>query len=49
MMGHADYIRTSPEKESPLYILCIDYAKAVSGQPAPLTLYYTDLLPVVPD
>ena len=37
MMGHANYIRTSPEKESPLYILCIDYAKAVSGQPAPLT------------
>ena len=49
MMGCADYIRTSPEKESPLYILCIDYAKAVSGQPAPLTLYYTDPLPAVPD
>ena len=49
MGGHANYIRTSPEKESPLYFLCIDYAKAVSGQLAPLTLYYTDPLPVVPD
>ena len=49
MMGHADYIRTSPEKESPLYILRIDYAKTLSGQPAPLTLYYTDPLPAVPD
>lgn len=49
MMGSAYYIRTMPEKESPLYILCIDFAKAVSGQPAPLTLYYTDPLPAVPD
>ena len=49
LMGHADYIRTMPEKESPLYILCIDYAKALFGQSAPLTLYYTDPLPVVPD
>ena len=49
MMGHADYIRTMPEKESPLYLLCIDYAKALSGQPAPLALYYTAPLPVVPD
>ena len=49
LMGHANYIRTMPEKESPLYLLCIDYAKVFSGQPAPLTLYYTDPLPVVPD
>ena len=49
MGGHANYIRTSPEKKSPLYLLCIDYAKVLSGQPAPLTLYYTDPLPVVPD
>ena len=49
MMGCANFIRTMPEKESPLYILCIDYAKALSGQPAPLTLYYTDPLPAVPD
>ena len=49
MMGGADYIRTMPEKESPLYILCIDYAKALFGQSAPLTLYCTDPLPVVPD
>ena len=52
MMGSANYVRTMPEKESPLYILCIDYAKVLSGQsapPAPLTLYYTDPLPVVPD
>ena len=49
MMGHANYIRTMPEKESPLYLLCIDYGKALSGQPATLTLYYTDPLPVVPD
>ena len=49
MMGCADYIRTSPEKESPLYILCIDYAKALSGQPASLSLYYTDPLSAVPD
>ncbi len=49
LMGHANYIRTSPEKESPLYFLCIDFANAVSGQPALLTLYYTDPLPVVPD
>lgn len=49
MMGCANYLRTSPEKESPLYFLCIDFANAVSGQPALLTLYYTDPLPVVPD
>ena len=49
LMGCANYIRTMPEKESPLYLLCIDYAKAVSGQPAPMMLYYTDSLPVVTD
>ena len=49
LMGCSNHIRTSPEKESPLYFLCIDYVKALSGQPAPLTLYYTDPLPVVPD
>lgn len=49
MMGSANYIRTTPERESPLYFLCIDYAKALSGKPAPLTLYYTDVLPVLPD
>ena len=49
MMGCANYLRTTPERESPLYFLCIDYAKALSGKPAPLTLYYTDMLPVLPD
>ena len=49
MMGCANYFRTTPERESPLYFLCIDYAKALSGKPAPLTLYYTDMLPVLPD
>lgn len=49
MMGCANFIRTTPERESPLYFLCIDYAKALSGKPAPLALYYTDALPVVPD
>ena len=49
MMGCANYHRTSPERESPLYFLCIDYAKALSGKPAPLTLYYTDALSVLPD
>lgn len=49
MMGCANFIRTTPERESPLYFLCIDYAKALAGKPAPLTLYYTDALPVLPD
>ena len=49
MMGCANYLRTTPERESPLYFLCIDYAKALAGKPAPLTLYYTDALPVLPD
>lgn len=49
MMGCANYLRTTPERESPLYFLCIDYAKALSGKPAPLKLYYTDALPVLPD
>ncbi len=49
MMGCANYLRTTPERESPLYFLWIDYAKALAGKPAPLTLYYTDALPVLPD
>lgn len=49
MMGISSYFRTSLEKSLRFYFLCIDYAKVLSGQSAPLTLYYTDPLPFIPD
>lgn len=45
MIGISDDFRSDPERANRYYILCIDYAQAKDGQPAPLTLYYTDPLP----
>lgn len=35
--------------ENRLYVLCIDYAQASKGSGAPMTLYYTQPMKVVPD
>ena len=49
LMGVNADIHTQPEKGYRHYILCIDYAEAAEGKPAPLTLYYTDLMQDGPD
>ena len=49
MIGISSDFRTDAEKANRYYILCIDYAQAIEGQPAPLTLYYTDPLPSICD
>ena len=49
MIGISGDFRSNPEKANRYYILCIDYAQAIEGQPAPLTLYYTDPLPTICD
>ena len=47
--ANADF-RSHPQDGARLYVLRIDYDKASQlGTPAPLTLYYTDPLPVYPD
>ena len=43
--GNADF-RSQPEKGVRYYVLRIDYALAGAGRLAPLTLYYTDYLPM---
>lgn len=45
LMGLNSESLTHPEKGYQYFVLCIDYAK----DPAPLTLYYTDFLPVAID
>ena len=49
MIGISGDFRSDPERANRYYILCIDYAQAIKGQPAPLTLYYTDPLPTICD
>ena len=49
MIGISSDFRSDPDKTNRYYILCIDYSQATDGQPAPLTLYYTDPLPGVSD
>ena len=49
MIGISGDFRSDPEKANRYYILCIDYAQAIEGKPAPLTLYYTDPLPTICD
>lgn len=49
LMGVNADMHTQPEKGFRHYILRIDYAGAAEGKPAPLTLYYTDLMQDGPD
>ena len=49
LMGGRDDYRAAPEKPNRYYIVCIDYAQAADGKPAPLTLYYTDPIMDAPD
>lgn len=49
MTGISGDFRSDTEKPNRYYIVCIDYAKATDGKPAPLTLYYTDPMPNIPD
>lgn len=49
MMGISGDYAANPENPHRWYFVCIDYAQAVDGKPAPLTLYYTEPLTGVPD
>ena len=49
LMGTNADLHTQPEKGFRHYVLRIDYAEAVKGKPAPLTLYYTDPMQDGPD
>ena len=49
LMGINADIHVQPEKGFRHYVLRIDYAEAVKGKPAPLTLYYTDPMQDMPD
>lgn len=49
MMGISGDFVSNPNKPHRLYFLCVDYAQAVDGKPAPMTLYYTDPIQNVPD
>lgn len=46
--GNADF-RTKRQNGARLFVLRIDYANASEQHPAPLTLYHTDPLPILPD
>ena len=48
LLGASTNIHVSPEKAR-LYVLCIDYNQTSADGGAPLTLYFTDPLQVVPD
>jgi AraC-like DNA-binding protein len=48
LLGASTNIHVSPEKAR-LYVLCIDYDQTSADGGAPLTLYFTDPLQVVPD
>jgi len=48
LAGFGADIRTAPD-EAHLYVLSIDYAHLTEDGKAPLTLYYTDPLSIVPD
>lgn len=49
LMGTNSDYQIHPEKGFRTYVLRIDYAQATKGKGAPLTLYYTDPLPITPD
>ena len=49
LMGVNADMHIQPEKGFRHYVLRIDYAEAVKGKPAPLTLYYTDPMHDGPD
>lgn len=46
--GNADF-RSKRQNGARLFVLRIDYANASEQHPAPLTLYHTDPLPILPD
>ena len=48
LLGISSKIHTASEK-SPLYVLCIDYDLTSANGGAPMTLYYTQPLEVMPD
>ena len=49
LIGINSDFRTSQETGYRYYVLAVDYAQASDEKPAPLTLYYTDLLPCLFD
>ena len=49
MLGLSSDFQSSPDKANRLYLVCIDYAEATNDKPAPLTLYYSDPVTVIPD
>ena len=49
LLGLSGDFQSSPDKANRLYLVCIDYAEATEGKPAPLTLYYSDPVTVIPD
>ena len=49
LLGIGGNYQSTPDEADRLYLVCIDYAEAVDGKPAPLTLYYSDPIMDVPD
>ena len=49
LLGFSGDFQSSPDKANRLYLVCVDYAEATDGKPAPLTLYYSDPVMVIPD
>ena len=49
LLGYSGDFQSSPDKANRLYLVCIDYAEATNDKPAPLTLYYSDPVTVIPD
>ena len=49
LLGLSGDFQSSPDKANRLYLVCIDYAEATNDKPAPLTLYYSDPVTVIPD
>lgn len=49
LLGISGNFQSTPDEADRLYLVCIDYAEAADGKPAPLTLYYSDPVMDVPD
>ena len=49
LMGISGDFATHPDSPHRWYFVCIDYAQAVDGKPALLTLYYTEPIHGIPD
>ena len=49
LIGFSGDFRSAPDKPHRWYFVCVDYAQAVNGKPAPLQLYYTEPQTGVPD